>query len=462
MAWGKSAPEGDRPSWLARIEANDAALRSVHVLRVRAFDEATQIATAKALEENEHVREFYASGHRVSAPAARAWAACLAINTSIKSMCVGDETFGDNGDDGTESALETTLRGAAHGAALERLDLEYKGVRDEHGRALGKCMAQCAMRELRLGRNEKLGAVGYAATFNGASEGATLETLDLTDNALDTASASALGEFLKSPCPLKRLGLTRCAIGAEGLRAVGAGLASRASVEALEMNGVKLGKGGAHACFGDGLFTIGTQKLSITAVEFVQCEIEDAKDVEALDSFLAACPNLVSANLRGNAFGDAGLATLAKGAFGTRVPESLDLGACAITVDAADSLGFVLKASKSLALFDNAGLGDAGVAKIFGAGQGSSLTLLDLGAVGLTVEGLRAVVKAFENPQTFSDLRTLVVGGNPGAQDDEWERLVNNLRAIRPELDVAWRAADGGDDSKLTRDATGRVISVDN
>ena len=109
-----------------------------------------------------------------------------------------------------------------------------------------------------------------------------------------------------------------------------------------------------------------------------------------------------------------------------------------------------------------AGLGDAGVAKIFGAGQGSSLTLLDLGAVGLTVEGLRAVVKAFENPQTFSDLRTLVVGGNPGAQDDEWERLVNNLRAIRPELDVAWRAADGGDDSKLTRDATGRVISVDN
>ena len=53
MAWGKSAPEGDRPSWLARIEANDAALRSVHVLRVRAFDEATQIATAKALEARE-------------------------------------------------------------------------------------------------------------------------------------------------------------------------------------------------------------------------------------------------------------------------------------------------------------------------------------------------------------------------------------------------------------------------
>jgi hypothetical protein len=261
---------------------------------------------------------------------------------------------------------------------------------------------------------------------------------------------------------LKRLNLTRCGIPAEGLRAVGAGLAARASVELLELSGVKLGKGGAHACFGDGLFTSGTQKLSITAVELVQCEIEDIKDVEALDSFLAACPNLVNANLRGNAFGDAGLAILAKSAFESHVPESLDIGSCAITAGAADSLAFALKASKSLALFDNAGLGDVGVAKIFDAGQGSSLTLLDLGAVGLTVEGLRAVVKTFENPQTFTELRTLVVGGNPGAQDDEWEQLINNLRAIRPDLDVAWRAADGGDDSKLKRDATGRVISVEN
>lgn len=49
----------------------------------------------------------------------------------------------------------------------------------------------------------------------------------------------------------------RCVIGVEGLRVVGAGLASRASVEALEMNGVKFGKGGVYVCFGDGLFMIG-------------------------------------------------------------------------------------------------------------------------------------------------------------------------------------------------------------
>ena len=85
MAWGKPAPEGNAPSWLMRIEKNDATLTSVHVLRVRPFDESLQIDTAKALEGNEHVREFYASGHRVTTRAARAWAECFAINISIAS-----------------------------------------------------------------------------------------------------------------------------------------------------------------------------------------------------------------------------------------------------------------------------------------------------------------------------------------------------------------------------------------
>lgn len=40
------------------------------------------------------------------------------------------------------------------------------------------------------------------------------------------------------------------------------------------------------------------------------------KDVEAFDSFFVACLNLVSANLRGNAFGDVGLVMFVKGVFG--------------------------------------------------------------------------------------------------------------------------------------------------
>lgn len=59
------------------------------------------------------------------------------------------------------------------------------------------------MCELWLGRNEKLGVVGYAATFNGASEGAMFEMFDLMDNVFDIVSVSVLGEFLKLLCLLK-------------------------------------------------------------------------------------------------------------------------------------------------------------------------------------------------------------------------------------------------------------------
>lgn len=457
MAWGKPAPEGNAPSWLMRIEKNDATLTSVHVLRVRPFDESLQIDTAKALEGNEHVREFYASGHRVTTRAARAWAECFAINSSIASLCIGDESFGDACEEGC--ALDEALKGLAHSAAIERIDLEYKGVRDESGKAIGKVLEQSgSVRELRMGRNENFGAVGYEAVFAGAKSGATLETLDLTDNTLDSDAARALGNFLKGSSCMKRLGLTRCSVKAEELREIGAGLAQeKASLERLEMSGVNLGDGGAESCFG----SFGTgPKTNFLEFEFVQCDIKEARDVEALDSLLRASPKCVNVNLRGNAFGDSGLATLANGAFASRTPESIDLGSCGLTGASADSLIFALNGSSSISLFDNA-FGDAGVGKIFDSARGCPVKLLDLGAVGLTVEGLRALVQALENAETFPNLQTLVIGGNPGAQDDDWEGLVNKLRAVRPSLDVAWRAADGGDDSKFQRDDTGRIIGVE-
>ena len=461
MAWGKPAPEGAAPSWLARIERDDPTLVSVHVFRGVAFDESVQSATARALETNGHVREFYASGRAVSVAAARAWAKCLALNGSLRALCLGDESFGREVQEGgtATSALRETLRGCAHAAALERLDLENKGVTDAEGEALGKVFAQCAtLREIVLGRNPGLGARGYRAALAGASEGGTLEALDLSDNALDEHAASALGEFLRTECPMKTLTLARCAIGVEGLRALGVGLRSRASVERLVMSGTKLGGGGAEACFGSG-----TAATNIVEIELVQCEIEEARDVAALDSFLAASPALRNANLRGNAFGDDGLAMLSKGAFATRAPESLDLGSCKITAQSIDGLACAIKSSKTLSLFDNADIGDAGAAKMFANASGSTLEVLDLGAIGLSVDGLREISRALERADVFDCLRTLVLGGNPGARDDAWESLIDELRARRPGLDVAWRAADGNSDdaNRLKRDADGRVIGIE-
>ena len=460
MAWGK--PSAEPPAWLAMCAANDGRLTSIIVPRSRAFDEETQIALAKALEENERVLEVYASGHAVSVKAARAFAVMLAVNVTLKSICLGDENFGGmvevEGDGRATSALQETLRGCAHAAALETMDLERKGVTNDDGEAIGKVLSQSAtMREVRLGRNEGLGAEGYSKAFAGASESVSLEILDLTDNVLDDASARALGALLSSSCPIKRLGLTRCEIGTEGLRALGDGLTSRANVERLELSGVKLGTGGAAALFG-----ARTTTTNVLEIDLTQCGIEDEADVRALSGFLGASPKLLGVNLRGNAFGDAGASSLAVGAFASRAPESLDLGSCKLTAGAMDALSNAIKSSKTLSLFDNA-LGDEGVANIFAQSSGSSLEVLDLGAVGLSVDGLRAVVVALRNPDAFERLHTLIVGGNPGCQADDWERVVSDLRSNRPNLDVAWRAADGNSDdaNRLKRDDAGRVIAIE-
>ena len=60
------------------------------------------------------------------------------------------------------------------------------------------------------------------------------------------------------------------------------------------MSGVNLGDGGAESCFG----SFGTgPKTNFLEFEFVQCEIKEARDVEALDSLLRASPKCVNVNL---------------------------------------------------------------------------------------------------------------------------------------------------------------------
>ena len=469
MAWGKPNPDiapgaRDAPPWLDAIEKNDPKLISLHVLRMRAFDEALQVATAKALETNTHLEHFYASGHRVSMSSAHAWAASLAVNETLKSLCIGDDAFGttidaNDGGDG-KSALEATLRGVAHSSSLELLDLEYKGVTDASADAIGKAMAQCAtLREIRLGRNTALSGTGLTKALAGAVDGGVLEVLDLTDSALDVDGSNAVRELLASSCPVRTLGLTRCTLSNDGLQAIGAGIASCASLQRLDVSGLKLGDGGAAACFGGAHFTGVTSELS--EIELVECGVCDGEDIKALDAFLRCAPRSRVVNLRGNAFGDSGLEVFASGAFSTRAPESLDVGSCGLTSSAVDALKVPIAMSTSLSLFDNPKLGDDGVVRLFAAAESSSVVCLDLGAVGLTVNGLKSVIEALKNLKTFENLRTFVIGGNPGAQGDEWEQLVNDLRAIRPSLDVAWRAADGGDSEKLQRDAQGRVVGVD-
>jgi hypothetical protein len=76
----------------------------------------------------------------------------------------------------------------------------------------------------------------------------------------------------------------------------------------------------------------------------------------------------------------------------------------------------------------------------------SALRSLDLGGCGADEAGLVAFADALASSAArLPMLETLVVGGNPGTQGDAWEPALARLRESRPGLDVAWRAADAGE-----------------
>ena len=457
MAWGK--PDVDpSPSWLHAIASNDSSVRSLCVLPSRAFDEGVQIALARALRANAVVERLSASGRALTLASAREFANAIASNATLKAVNLGDESFGD-ASEGT-SALNVVLDGVAANAGLETIALDGKGVSDSSACALARALRGCAtLREISIGRNPALSGRGLKTALDGAS--GAFEALDASESELDDDGAEALkGLLSSSKVSMRELSVARCVFTNEGLSALGSGLAACATLRRLNASGVRLGDGGAATFFArtkdDGV------EGELAEIDLAECGICEARDVEALDAFLRAARRSSAVNLRGNAFGDAGMYVLAAGAFSARAPQSLDLSSCGLTARAVDALKVPLSTSTSLSVFDNPKLGDDGISRLFAAADASSVSCLDLGAVGLTTNGLSAIVEALKSAQTFTNLRTLIIGGNPGAQEDSWERLVTNLRGVRPSLDVAWRAADGGDDSKLQRDAQGRVIGVDN
>jgi len=94
MAWGKTVGVA---SWVERLKANDASLTSVTVFRGRLFGPDEAAAVSAALRTNTHLLELYASGHAMDAATAATLAEALAENTTLQSLCVGDDAFGDAG-----------------------------------------------------------------------------------------------------------------------------------------------------------------------------------------------------------------------------------------------------------------------------------------------------------------------------------------------------------------------------
>ena len=460
MAWGKTVGVA---SWVERLKANDASLTSVTVFRGRLFGPDEAAAVSAALRTNTHLLELYASGHAMDAATAATLAEALAENTTLQSLCVGDDAFGDAG-------LAALAPGVAKSASLRSLDLENKGVGDAGAAALGDALATArsggcpSLRAINLARNPKLGPEGVAAVCAGAKYVANLTKLILRELDARGVAADAVAELVASARRLAILDLsgTTLDVAAGDIAKIRAGFNERleknqnqndrneSSLEdaaplALELDGVRLGDDGAVALAGEDVRSFFPARVSVRG-----CAV-GADGARALARACGASTETLV--LRDNALGDAGALAVAAALSSTESSrlESLDLGCVGVGAAGAAAVARAARGVRDLSLFGNASMGNEGLMAFAGDDPETSRALsalrsLDLGGCGADEAGLVAFADALaRDAARLPMLETLVVGGNPGTQGDAWEPALARLRETRPGLDVAWRAADAGE-----------------
>ena len=465
MAWGKTVGVA---SWVERLKANDASLTSVTVFRGRLFGPDEAAAVSAALRTNTHLLELYASGHAMDAATAATLAEALAENTTLQSLCVGDDAFGDAG-------LAALAPGVAKSTSLRSLDLENKGIGDAGAAALGDALATArsgghpSLRAINLSRNAALGPEGLAAVCAGAKTLANLQKLILRDLNASGVAADAVAELVASARRLAVLDLSGATLDV----AAGDVARLRAGLDRRHIS--------ARAGDGDGemsddpepLAPSWTASRSGTAAPSAPPAAPKTaapRDVSARRACLCAdAPSARTARARSRArasprrrrsfCGRTRWETPARARWRRRSRRTKPFRLCRRwTWDATASAPAARRrwraaraacatclcsgtrpwATKGLMAF---AAGDAETSQAL-----SALRSLDLGGCGADEAGLVAFAEALAGDAArLPRLETLVVGGNPGTQGDAWEPALERLRETRPGLDVAWRAADAGE-----------------
>jgi Ran GTPase-activating protein (RanGAP) involved in mRNA processing and transport len=465
MAWGKTVGVA---SWVERLKENDASLTSVTVFRGRLFGSDEAAAVCAALRSNTHLLELYASGHAMDAATAATLADALSVNKSLRSLCVGDDAFGDAG-------LAALAPGVARSASLQALDLENKGIGDAGAVALGAALATAksggcpSLTTINLSRNDALGPEGIAAVCAGAAHVSRLRKLVLNELRVGGVAADAIANLLASAPALAALDLSdaKLDVAAGDVAKLRAGLEARARRDdspvalSLDMDGVQLGDEGAVGLIGGAEET--SALVSFERVSLRGCGVGAAGGGAVARACAASTEILL---LRDNRLGDAGARAVASALAGVDERftgcslRTLDLGRNDFGADGASLIFETASDVVDLSFFGNESIGSEGVASMLSIdSRRHSMRSLDIGGCGVDAVGLAAFCDALAgDAHRLPRLETLVVGGNPGTQSDDWEPALARLREARPGLDVAWRAADAGETTE-TKDTRANLLA---
>ncbi|RUP42960.1 hypothetical protein BC936DRAFT_137838 [Jimgerdemannia flammicorona] len=460
MAWGSNANAVNE--WVRRLTTNDPTFISLHILSFRRVTPAEFATLFSAIGQNRTLRELYCSGHRLDVAAMQSLVDALKVNMTVTSVNVGGSTFGTDEKGGL---FETLCEGLAKNTGVAKIDLENKGLTVQSARVLAKCIEKHRfLTEINLCRNS-LDDEAVEVVCWGIAAGATvnalspLRRLDLSMNSIRKKGAEAIAEILANPnVMLTDLDLSDNPLTVAGATAIGTALAYNKSITSLKISGItgaELGNLDLDASkalnpsnkptAGDlVLVAIAGSLRTNTTLQSLHMIANDIGPlgIQTLASSLASNTALTDLRLRQNRIGNDGALTLGKALSGSgnRTLRRLDLAENSIS-----SVGFAhliqCEGVEYLGLFNNRINTYGETLTFLPSADHHELRTLDLGCNAVTTTDFAVLCRALT--EGFAPaLQSLDIGGNVRNEEEEhqkWEDLEEELMEKRQGLDVAWK-----------------------
>lgn len=431
MVWGTRRGIDDL---LARLRDDDPTLSSLCLMRQRRLEIDDAKNLCAALAGNTKVQELDISSHDVTPDMVRSFVDMLQLNTTLRSLALGNRSFGDDG-------VTALCPGIAANGSLVTLHLESRGITAVGCKELGQALAASQTIEELFISDNNIGDGGFSylapscsrirvlaaaacslsdSQISGDALGRlfsikppVLESLDLSRNEIGPNSVDYYSNYLCKLGSLRVINMSGCPLGPAGTMVFSAALPP--SLTHLDLSETGAGSEGVIAlarAIADGALP------RLKRLTLCSCEADD----NALSILLASLgaspcqPGTVELDIGCN---DAGMQAIEK------IPSCLPLRAlnlhrCGLGSDEISLLALLLK-------------------------KVEYLQELDLSANALESEDIIQLLDALSNVQAASKLKLLVIAVNPGSKDDAVASALISLQEKRHLLNVVRGNVDGRD-----------------
>ena len=367
------------------------------------------IGECKTCSENLYTKLAYTFGkildwteiriHFVSRTSIAAFSQALAVNTSLTTLYLSQNSIGAEGATSLSQAL-------AVNTSLATLDLSVNGIRPEGAISLSQALAvNTSLTTLYLSQNS-IGAEGATSLSQALAVNTSLTTLNLSRNSIGAEGATSLSQALAVNTSLTSLYLSQNSIGAEGATSLSQALAVNTSLTTLYLSQNSIGAEGATS-----LSQALAVNTSLTTLNLSRNSI-GAEGATSLFQALAVNTSLTTLNLSWNSIGAEGATSLFQALAVNTSLTTLHLFVNSIGAEGATSLSEALAVNTSLTTLSLSrnSIGAEGATSLSQAlALNTSLTTLDLFWNSIGAEGATSLSQALE---VNTSLTTLYLSQN--------------------------------------------------